>query len=86
MKFTSLADPLQSPLSVLVGLQLRNDDFAGLDTERDALAIRFFSCNSFDMNEVFQPVDGRDFSFSALVGASYNGDFVISSDRHASDL
>jgi hypothetical protein len=38
------------------------------------------------VDEVFQPVDGGDFSFTALVGSSDDGDFVVFSDGDAADL
>jgi hypothetical protein len=38
------------------------------------------------VDEVLQSVDGGDFAFTAFVGASHNGDFVVFSDGDAADL
>ena len=38
------------------------------------------------MDEKLQSVDSCDLSFTTLVGASHNGDFVVFSDGDAADL
>jgi len=50
------------------------------------LAVGLFAGHSLNVDEVLQSVDGGDFAFTALVGASHNGDFVVFSDGDAADL
>lgn len=83
---TTLSDSLQDLLSVLVELELGDNDFAGVDADRDGLAVGLLSGHSLDVDEILETVDGCDFAFPTLVGASHNGDFVVFSDGDAADL
>lgn len=86
MCFTTLADSLEDLLSVLVELELGDYDFAGVNTNWNALTIGFLSSDSFDVDEVLQSVDRGDFSFSAFLGSSNYENFVVLADGNASDL
>ena len=57
-----------------------------MDANWDGLAVGLLAGNSLDVDEVLQPIDGGDFSFTAFVGASNNGDFVVFSDGDAANL
>lgn len=83
---TALADPGQDVLSVFVELQLGYDNFAWVDADWDRLAVRLFSGDSLDMDEVLQSVDRGDLAFTAFLGPSNNGDFVVLSNWDTSDL
>jgi hypothetical protein len=52
----------------------------------DGLARGLVLGDSLDVDDVFETVDGGDLSFTALVRASDNEDFVILADRDGSDL
>ena len=66
-----LLPPLRYPpkyfLSVLVELQLCNDNFAGVDTDGHALSVRLLAYDAFDVYNVLQPIDGGDCAFAAFV-------------------
>lgn len=57
-----------------------------MDADRDALAVRFLARDSFDVDEVFQTVNGSDFALAAFVRPSGNDDLVIFSDWNAANL
>lgn len=65
--FSSLANTLQYALPILVHLQLVYDDFTGVNADWNALAVRLFSRNAFDVDEVLQAVHGYDLPFTPLV-------------------
>ena len=75
-----LRNPLQYALAVLIKLQLRNNDLAGMDADGNALAIGFLARYSFNMDDVFEAVDGGDGAFAAFVRAADDGDFVVFAD------
>jgi hypothetical protein len=76
----SLSNPLQNLLSIFVQLQLRHNDFAGVNTERYRLAVGLIAGDSLEVDEVFEAVDGGDFAFTAFVGAADDCDFVVFAD------
>lgn len=57
-----------------------------MDADGHGLTVGLFAGHSLDVDEVLQSVHGRDLAFTALVGASHNGDFVVFSDGDAADL
>lgn len=73
-------DALQDGLTVLVKLELGDDDLGGVDSERDGLAGGLLADNTLDVNDVLETVDGGDLSLTTLVGATDNGDLVILAD------
>ena len=38
------------------------------------------------MNDVFEAVDGCDFTVTAFIGSANDGDFVVFTDRDGTDL
>jgi hypothetical protein len=42
--------------------------------------------NTLDVDDIFETVDGGNFPFPTLVGASDNGNLVVLSDRDRTDL
>jgi len=84
--FTALGASLEDLLPVFVELEFRDDDFAGVDADGDGLAVGLLAGDSLDVDEVLQSVNGGDFAFTALVGASHDGDFVVFSDGDAVDI
>ena len=83
---SSLAHSLQYAFSILVHLQLVDNDLTRMNTDWDALAVRLFSRNSFDMDQVLQAVDGCDLPFATFVRPSHYCNFVVFSDGDAADL
>lgn len=81
-----MADSLENVLSILVELEFADDNLARVNANLDRLAVRLLTRHSLDVNEVFQTVDRGDLAFSALVGATNDGDFVVLPDGHASNL
>jgi len=73
-------DALQDALTVLVELELGDDDFGGVNADGHGLARGLFADDALDVDYVFETVDGGDFAFAAFVGAADDGDFVVFSD------
>ena len=80
LSLSPLRNPLQYVLTVLIKLQLRNNDLAGMDTDGNALAIGFLARYSLDVDDVFEAVDGGDGAFAAFVRTADYGDFVVFAD------
>lgn len=76
----------QDLLTVLVELQLADDDVGGVDAERDGLAGGLVAGDTLDVDDVFETVDGGDLALAALVGATDDGDLVVLADGDAADL
>lgn len=79
-------DALQYALTILIELQLRDDDLGGVDANGDRLTRGLLLDETLDVDDVFETVDRGDLSFAVLVGASNNGNFVILSDWDGADL
>ena len=75
-----LGNSLQYALAILIKLQLCNNDLAGMDTNGNALAIGFLTRYPFDVDDVFEAVDGGDGTFATFVRAADYGDFVVFAD------
>jgi hypothetical protein len=86
IRLSSLPNPLQNLLSILIRLQLCHDDLARVHANRDRLPIALLAAHALDVDEVLEAVDGGDFAFAALVGAADDGDFVVFADGDGSDL
>ena len=84
--FPPRSDPLQYIFPVLVKLQFCDDDFAGVDADRHALAIGFLARYPLDVDDIFQAIDGGDGAFAAFVGAADYGNFVVFADWDCADL
>lgn len=86
---TSLAtglDALQDGLTVLVELELGDDDVGGVDAQRNGLAGDLLAGDTLDVDHVLETVDGGDLALLVLVGAADNGDLVVLADGDAADL
>lgn len=69
--------PLQYALSILINLQLCDDDFARRNPYRHALAIALLFRDTLDVDHIFQTVDGRDFTVATLIRTADDGNFVV---------
>lgn len=76
----------QDALTVLVELELGDDDVGGVDAQGDALAGGLVAGDTLDVDHVLETVDGGDLALTALVGATDNGDLVVLADGDAADL
>jgi hypothetical protein len=86
IRLSSLPNPLQNLLSILIRLQLRHNDLARVHANRDRLPIALLAAHALDVDEIFEAVDGGDFALAALIGAADDGDFVVFADGDGSDL
>ena len=85
-RLTSLRNALQQLFTVLVHVELGDDDLRGGDTERNALAVRLLADNTLDVDNPLETVDAGDLALTALVGATDNGDLVVLADGDGTDL
>lgn len=76
----------QDILTVLVKLELGNDDVGGVETQGDGLAGGLVAGDTLDVDNVLETVHGGDLALTALVGAADNGDLVVLADGDAADL
>lgn len=76
----------QDILTVLVELELGDDNVGGVEAQRHALARGLVAGDALDVDDVFEAVDGDDLALAALVGAADNGDLVVLADGDAADL
>ena len=72
LDLTTVLDALQNVLTVLVELQLGDDDLRGVNTDGDGLARGLVLGDSLDVDNIFETVNGGDLSFTALVRPSDN--------------
>lgn len=82
----ALLDLLQNGLTVLIELELVDDDLAGVDAHGHALAAGLVARHTLDVDNVLEAVDGGDLALAALEGATDDGDLVILADGDAADL
>ena len=68
---------LEDVLSVLIQLQLRDDNLARMDGQRHALAIRLLPRHPLDVHAVFQPVDTLHLALTPLVGPTHDQDLSV---------
>jgi hypothetical protein len=85
-ELTADLDALQDGLTVLVELELGDDNLGGVDAQRNGLARGLVTGDTLDVDHVLETVDGSDLALTALVGATDNGDLVILADGDAADL
>lgn len=85
-RLASLADALEDLLTVLVQLQLGDDDLGGVDADGHALAVGLLADDTLDVDDVFETVDGGDLALATLVGAPDDGDLVVLADGNSADL
>lgn len=83
---TTLGDTLEERLTVLVEVELGDDDVGGGDAEGNALAVGLLTDNTLNVHNVLETVDGGDLAFPALGGTSGNENFVLAADGERADL
>lgn len=76
----------QDVLTVLVKLELGDDDVGGVDAQGGRLAGGLVAGDTLDVNDIFETVDGGDLALAALGGASDNHDLVVLANGNAADL
>lgn len=79
-------DSFQYTLPILIQLQFRHNHFTRMDTQGHALSIALLAGKAFDMDDVFEAVDGHNFSFAAFVRAAGYEDFVVFAYGDGADL
>jgi len=73
--------PLQDRSPILVQLDRRDNDIAGVDADRGSSTVRLVPLNPVDVDHPFLAVHLRDLSFTPLVFSPDNANFVILADR-----
>jgi len=86
LNLTTGLDALQYALTILVELQLGDDDLRWVDAKRDGLTRRLLLDDTLNVDNVLETVDGGDLAFAALVGAPNNNNFIVLSDRDGADV
>jgi hypothetical protein len=76
----------QDALTVLVKLELGDDDVGGVEAQGDALAAGLVTGDTLDVDHVLETVDRGDLALTAFVRATDNGDLVVLADGDAADL
>ena len=76
----------QNILTVLVKLELGDDDVGGVEAQGDGLAGGLVAGDALDVDNVLEAVDGGDLALAALVGTTDDGDLVVLADGDAADL
>lgn len=77
---------LKEVLTVLVEVELVDDDLGGVDAERDGLARGLVAVDTLNVDDVLETVDRGDLALTSLVGAADDGDFVVLADRDRANL
>ena len=76
----------QYVLTVLVELELGNDNVGWVQAQGNGLAGGLVAGDSLNMDDVFETVHGGDLALAPLVGATDDGDLVVLADGDAADL
>lgn len=80
LDLTTSLDALKDVLTILVQLQLGDDDLGWVDTEGNGLSRGLFLYDTLNVDDVFETVDGSDLSLGSLVGAANDLDLIVLSD------
>lgn len=83
---TAGLDALQDGLTVLVELELGDDDVGGVDAQRNGLARDLLAGDALDVDDVLQAVHGSDLALSVLVAATDDLDLIVLANGDAADL
>jgi hypothetical protein len=83
---TTLGDARKEGLTVLVDVQVGDDQVGGGQTDGDGLAVGLLADNTLNVNDVLQTVDGGDTALTALLGTTGNGDGVVNAEGNSADL
>lgn len=84
LELTALS--LNQSLSVLVNVQLGDDELGWVDVDWDGSTAGLLLGQLVDLDGELQSVDGGDLTLLALLGASDNQDLVVLSDRQGLDV
>jgi hypothetical protein len=76
----------QDVLTVLVELELVDDDVGRVNAQGNGLAGGLVAGDTLDVDDVLETVDGGDLALAALVGATDDGDLVVLADGDGADL
>lgn len=79
-------DALQDVLTVLVKLELGDDDLGWVDADWDGLARGLLADDALNVHDVLETVDRGDLALTALVGSTDNGNLIILADWDGADL
>lgn len=85
-ELTAALDALKDGLTVLIKLELGNDDVGGVDADGDGGTGGLVAGDALDVDDVLEAVDGSDLALLVLVGAADNGDLVVLADGDGADL
>lgn len=85
-ELTAALDALKDGLTVLVKLELGDDDVGGVDADGDGGTGGLVAGDALDVDDVLEAVDGSDLALLVLVGAADNGDLVVLADGDGADL
>ncbi len=83
-QFTTLS--LDQGLSVLVQVQLGDDDLGWVDVGWDGSTVRLFLGQLVNLDSELQSVDRGNLTFLTLLGTTNNQDFVFLSDWQSLDV
>lgn len=83
---TTLGDARKEGLTVLVDVQVGDDQVGGGQTDGDGLAVGLLADDTLNVNDVLQTVDGGDATLTTLLGATGNGDGVVNAEGNGADL
>ena len=79
-------DAFEDVLTILVDLELGDDDLGWVNTEWDGCARGLLLDETLDVDEVLETIDGGDLALAALVDTTGEDDFVVLADWHGADL
>lgn len=85
-ELTAALGTSQDSLTVLVKLELGDDDVGGVEAQGDGLAGGLVAGDTLDVDHVLEAVDGGDLALTALVRAADDGDLVVLTDGDGADL
>lgn len=83
---TALGNTREDVLTVLVELELADNDVRGGNGDGDALAVGLLTDNTLDVDNPLQTVDGGDLSLTTLVASTDDCDLVVLADGDGADL
>lgn len=79
---TTLGDTLENLLTVLIELELGDDNVGGGNGDGDALAIGLLADNTLDVDHPLKTVDAGDTTFPTFLSSSDHCDLVSIADRN----
>jgi hypothetical protein len=83
---TALGNAGEDVLTVLVHVQLGDDDVGGGDRDGDALAVALVAGDLLNVDDELETVGGGDLALTALLGTAGDGNVVADTDGDGADL